>query len=156
MAHQILPSVFPSNAFQSPFFRSLHDEIDRTLERFNIGSMANSANGDLMPALDVSETDDTVVITAEIPGIKEGDLDVSVTGDVLLLKGQKTKEVEETKADYHLVGRQFGSFRRQIPLGFTPPKDGVNASFEDGVLNLTIKKPEEVAANTQRIKIEKK
>jgi HSP20 family molecular chaperone IbpA len=66
MAHQILPSVFPSNAFQSPFFRSLHDEIDRTLERFNIGSMANSANGDLMPALDVSETDDTGVITAAL------------------------------------------------------------------------------------------
>ena len=156
MARQTLPSVFPSNAFQSPFFRSLHDEIDRTLERFNIGSMGNSATGGLMPALDVSETDDTVVITAEIPGIKESDLDVSVTGDVLLLKGQKTKEVEETKADYHLVERQFGSFRRQIPLGFTPPKDGVNAVFEDGVLNLTIKKPEEVAANTQRIKIEKK
>ena len=109
-----------------------------------------------MPALDVSETDDTFVITAEIPGIKESDLDVSVTGDVLLLKGQKTKEVEETKADYHLVERQFGSFRRQIPLGFTPPKDGVNAMFEDGVLNLTIKKPDEVAANTQKINIEKK
>lgn len=109
-----------------------------------------------MPALDISETDEAVVITAEIPGVKEDDLDVSVTGDVLLLKGEKTKEVEETKADYHLIERRFGSFRRQIPLGFTPPKDGVDASFENGVLNLTINKPDEVAASTQKIKIEKK
>jgi HSP20 family protein len=152
MAQDTRPFVFATKPLQSPFFRSLHDEIDRTLERFNIGT----TNGELMPALDISETDEAVVITAEIPVVKEDDLDVSVTGDVLLLKGEKTKEVEETKADYHLIERRFGSFRRQIPLGFTPPKDGVDASFENGVLNLTINKPDEVAASTQKIKIEKK
>jgi HSP20 family protein len=152
MAQDTRPFVFATKPLQSPFFRSLHDEIDRTLERFNSGT----TNGELMPALDISETDEAVVITAEIPGVKEDDLDVSVTGDVLLLKGEKTKEVEETKADYHLIERRFGSFRRQIPLGFTPPKDGVDASFENGVLNLTINKPDEVAASTQKIKIEKK
>ncbi|TMM51195.1 Hsp20/alpha crystallin family protein [Sulfitobacter sabulilitoris] len=155
MNRQLLPSSFASKAFQHPFFRSLHDEIDRAFDRFTEGSMLDTPliKADVTPALDVSETDDAIEITAEIPGVKESDLDVSVTGNTLVLKGEKSTESERSEKNYHLIERQYGSFRRQVPLGFAPDDKDIKATFADGVLTLNIKKPAEIAATTKKIKI---
>lgn len=158
MNKQLLPSSFANKAFQHPFFRSLHDEIDRAFDRFQEGSLLEMPlmKADVMPALDVAETDEAIEITAEIPGVKESDLDVTVTGEMLVLKGEKSSETERSEKNYHLVERQYGSFRRQIPLGFAPSDDAVDAKFADGVLTLTIKKPAEAASSTKKIKISSK
>ncbi len=109
----------------------------------------------MMPALDIVETDEAIEITAEIPGVKESDLDVSIANDVLTLKGEKSSDHEEKEDTDHLVERRYGNLRRSIPLGFTPHEDAVVAKFADGVLKLRIAKPAEAKASVRKIKIDK-
>ncbi|WP_299692122.1 Hsp20/alpha crystallin family protein [uncultured Tateyamaria sp.] len=135
--------------------------MNRLLDQFKVGfpmqneDGASSFAGPSFPAIDVVETDDTVKVTAEVPGVKEDDLDVTVSGETLILKGEKSADHEEKEGGYHLIERRYGSFRRQIPLGFAPEEGAVTADFADGVLTLSIAKPETVQAAVQKIDIKK-
>jgi HSP20 family protein len=142
-----------------PFFRSMQREMNQFLDRFRGQSFATPAEffdavtGPMFPAIDVVETEEAMVITAEVPGVKEEDLDVSIQNSTLVLKGEKSSDREEKEQDYHLVERRYGSFRRQVPLGFTPAEDAVTATFADGVLKLTIAKPEEARQPVRKVEI---
>lgn len=146
---------------QAPFFQSMQREMSHFLDRFRAHPMSSPAdffealNAPAFPALDIAETDDAMEITAEVPGVEEDDLDISIANDVLTLKGEKSSGHEEKEQDYHLVERRYGSFRRQLPLGFTPKDGAVDASFKNGVLKLKIAKPEESKEAVQKIKISK-
>ncbi len=160
MKQRTLPTrIEPTEVRQ--FFRSLQDEVERVFDRFGGGlalsprDLWGSSENGMMPALDIAETDSAIEISAEIPGVKEKDLDVSITDGVLTLKGEKSSDHEEKAENYHLVERRYGSFRRSISLGFTPEDDKVKASFADGVLKLHIEKPEGATSKTRRIKISK-
>lgn len=107
------------------------------------------------PAIDVVETEDTVDISAEVPGVKEDDLDVSISGQVLVIKGEKSAEHESKEDNYHLIERRYGNFRRQVPLGFSPEDGAIDTQFSDGVLKLHISKPVMDKADVQRIDIRK-
>ncbi|MDI3338068.1 Hsp20/alpha crystallin family protein [Defluviimonas aestuarii] len=160
MKQRTLPSRVEAT-HGNPFFRSLHDEVERVFDRFGSGFPISArdfwerSEDSLMPALDVAETDTSIDISAEIPGVAENDIDVSITDGVLTLKGEKSSDHEEKEENYHLVERRYGSFRRSISLGFTPDDDKVQASFKDGVLKLHIEKPEGSASKTRKIKIGK-
>lgn len=162
MLRQDLPAFFKDETSQLPFFQNFQKEMEHVLDRFRsppattLAEMLASANGQLIPALDIAETDDEIEISAEIPGVTENELDVSVSGGVLTLKGEKNSHHEESEKDYHLVERRYGSFRRQIPLGFTPDNGAVEANFSDGILRLKIKKPADAKAAVQKIEISKK
>lgn len=108
-----------------------------------------------VPAVDIAETDEGLEISAEVPGVSEEELDVTIVGDVLVLKGEKNENVDEKKRDYHLVERRYGSFRRSIPLGFVPEKEAVTAAFSDGVLKLKIARPVDAESGVQRVSIAK-
>ena len=144
-----------------PMFQSFQREMNQLLDRFRSplapsNSEAFSAfTGPAFPAMDIAQTDGALEITAEMPGVKEEDLDVSINGDVLILKGEKSAEREEKEADYQLVERRYGSFRRQIPLGFVPEDGSVDAKFADGVLKLTIAQPKDAASQVQKVTIKK-
>jgi len=161
MSRKELPAFFPDDTSQMPFFQNFQREMEHMLDRFRSpppatgADMLASTNGPLIPALDIAETEDAFEITAEIPGVEEDGLDVSVSGGVLTLKGEKNSQHEEKEKDYHLVERRYGSFRRQVPLGFTPDDGAVAASFADGVLKLTIQKPEAAKASVKKIPIGK-
>jgi HSP20 family protein len=99
---------------------------------------------DWMPAVDVFEKEDRFVIKAELPGMKEDDIDVSVVGDTLSIKGEKKTETEVKKEDYYRSERSYGSFYRSIPLPSNVDADKVEASFEDGVLQVTLPKSAKV------------
>lgn len=152
-------SPAPQPQQTTPFFQSMQREMNEFLDRFR--SRWTPANGEFFeavsapgfPAIDVAETDDAIEITAEIPGVKEDDIDVSITRNMLTLKGEKSSDREEKDKDYHMVERHYGSFRRQVPLGFTPDDGAVDASFVDGVLKLKIAKPAEEKNAVQKIKI---
>ena len=139
----------------SPFFQSFQKEMSDWIDQFRQNRFEPKFNGGLMPAIDMAETDEAVEISAEIPGVAEDDLDVSVTGDALVLKGEKSAAHEEKEKDYVLVERNYGSFRRQIPLGFTPEAGAVKAEFHDGVLTVKIKKPPQAKVGVQKISINK-
>ena len=161
MTNSLLPSVFGDGTKTPPAFQSLHKEIDRVFDEFR-GFFPGfkemepfDADGNIVPKLDVCETDTEVEITAELPGVEEKDLDVTVAGNVLTLKGQKSSKHEKEEKDYKLVERSYGSFARTLPFAFDIDSKDVSAKFADGVLQITIKKPPEVQEKAQKIKISK-
>lgn len=161
MAQNKLPGFFSEDFSAAPMFQNFQREMNQLLERFrnqppgNMTEWMKANPGQILPALDIAETDDAIEVTAEIPGVSEKEIDVSVHGEMLILKGEKSVDREEKEKDFHLVERSRGSFRRQVPLGFVPAKGAVDAKFGDGVLTLTIKKPTEAKATSQKIAIKK-
>lgn len=104
------------------------------------------------PAVDVSETADKVVVKAEVPGIEAKDIDISLSGDVLTIKGEKKSEREEKKENYHLVERSYGSFSRSLRLPAAVKADKIEASYKQGVLTVTCPKKEEVKPKAIEVK----
>ncbi|MFL4471113.1 Hsp20/alpha crystallin family protein [Tateyamaria armeniaca] len=149
------------DAMSHAFFPSFQKEMNRLLDQFRSGfpmlddDARQASSETAFPAIDVVETDDGFGISAEVPGVKEEDLEVSVSGQTLILKGEKSAEHESEQDSFHLVERRYGSFRRQIPLGFTPEEGTVDAEFADGILKLHIAKPAAAKAAVQKIDIKK-
>jgi HSP20 family protein len=98
------------------------------------------------------ETDDDVVVKTAVPGVKSEDIDVSITGDVLIIKGETKAEEKVEKANYVRQERRYGAFSRSLALPSTVVADKVTAEFENGVLTLTLPKAEEVKPKTIKIK----
>jgi HSP20 family protein len=96
--------------------------------------------GEFMPAIDMYEKDNKYIVKAELPGLKEEDVDVSVVGDRLTIKGEKKTESEVEEEDYYRSERSYGSFFRSIDLPQDANADKVEANFENGVLEVSISK----------------
>ncbi len=96
------------------------------------------------PAIEVFEKGDKFVIKAEVPGMKEEDVDVSVVGDTLTIRGEKKAESEVNEEDYYCCERSYGSFFRSISLPSTVDAKKIEASYDDGVLEVTLPKAAEV------------
>jgi len=161
MKRSLLPSIFKNDKDDSWPFTSLQKEIDRVFDDFK-GVMPRFESstfpfqeGKLAPKVNVSETEDAIEITAELPGVKEEDMDLTVSSNVITIKGEKSASKEEEKKNYHLVERSYGSFARSIPLPFEINADDAIASFKDGVLTVTVKKPPEAVKETKKIKVTK-
>ena len=90
-----------------------------------------------MPSIDVRETNTDLAVEAELPGMDEKDVSVTLSNGVLTLKGEKKSEREEKKEDYHLMERSYGSFQRSFRLGDTIDPDKVTAAFDKGVLKVS-------------------
>ena len=123
----------------------LQNAVDRLFESELASTMPlwrQSATAWMLP-LDVIETEDEFIIKASIPGINPDELDISITDNVLTIKGEiKVEEAEDVR--YHLRERRFGMFQRSISLPVPVNSDKVEAVYENGVLTLHIPKAEEV------------
>ncbi|MEJ2673451.1 MAG: Hsp20/alpha crystallin family protein [Deltaproteobacteria bacterium] len=104
------------------------------------------------PAVDIKETDTEIVVKAEVPGIDANDINISVTGEVLTIKGEKKSEREEKEENYHLVERSYGSFSRSLALPAAVDLDKIEAKYAKGVLTVTCPKKEEVKPKAIEIK----
>jgi HSP20 family protein len=107
------------------------------------------------PSVDVRETPTEFVVEAELPGMEEKDINVTLNNGVLTLKGEKKSEREEKKENYHLMERSYGSFQRTLQLGDTIDPDKVKAAFDKGVLKITLPKRPEAVKAEKRIPISK-
>jgi HSP20 family protein len=96
--------------------------------------------GDWTPKVDVSETKDAVMVKAEIPGVEPADIAVSLQGDLLTLKGEKTLEKEEKDEEFHRMERRYGAFLRTVRLPAMVDATQVTAAFKSGVLTVTLPK----------------
>lgn len=105
-----------------------------------------------VPAVDMYETRDELVVTAELPGVNEKEITLSLTGDVLTLKGERTRTAEVKEEEYRRTERYFGKFERNIPLPMPVQADKVKATYRDGLLEARLPKAEEV--KPKEIKIE--
>jgi HSP20 family protein len=94
-----------------------------------------------------------VVITAELPGLDSKDFDVTLSGDVLTIKGEKKDEREEKNGDMQYLERRFGSFSRSVRLPFEAADEKVDAKYEKGVLTVRVPKPAELAKAARRIEV---
>lgn len=132
---------------------SLRNEMNRLFEQAfeggSLGPWQSSTNWGL--ALDVAENDDAFVVTASVPGMKPDDLDITITNNVLTIKGEYKSDETIEEEQYHLRERRYGSFGRSISLPVTVDADAVDAQYEDGVLTLTVPKMEE--AKPRRIAV---
>ncbi len=104
------------------------------------------------PAVDMFQTDDEVVVRASLPGIKPGDVQISVTGEVLTIKGETKENTDHKEKSYHLREQRFGSFERSVSLPTAVVSDKAKAEFEDGILTITLPKAEEVKPRTITVK----
>jgi len=92
------------------------------------------------PAIEVFEKEDKFVVMAELPGMKEEDIDVSVVGDTLTIKGEKKAETEVKEEDYYCCERSYGSFFRSVALPSTVDAQKIEASYANGVLEISLPK----------------
>ena len=107
------------------------------------------------PSLEVSDSDTELRLCAELPGLTEQDIDVSVTGDVLTITGEKKESREQEEKGVLISERRYGSFRRQIPLPAEIDRQAITAQFKNGILDVTLAKDENVPARSRKIEIGK-
>ena len=131
---------------------SLRDAMDRLFQESIVrprGLIESVADG---LAVDVYENKDDVVVKASVPGVQPEDIDLSVTGDVLTIKGEIKQEENVEKENYVRRERRYGTFSRSLQLPTAVNVDKATAEFENGVLKLTLPKSEEVKPKTIEIK----
>jgi len=104
------------------------------------------------PLVDVHETKDSILLQVELPGVKQEDIQVSIEGDTLTLKGERKRETEVKEDQYHRVERSYGRFERSILLPSVVDSGRVKATYRDGVLGIQLPKKEE--AKPKEIKVE--
>ena len=149
-----LPSLWGDK--DSDPFDALRKSIDETFHDWGKG-LATSDKSSFSVSSNVSETDKEICITADLPGVEEKDIDVSISGDRITIKGERKSEQEEKKEDdgreFHRVERSYGSFQRSMSLPFKIDSDNVTADFKNGVLTVNIPKPPEEIQNTKKIEV---
>ena len=107
------------------------------------------------PRMNIEDTGNEIRVTAELPGVSEDDVQITLDDDMLIIAGEKRDEREVDERDVRLVERVFGQFRRAIQLPFSPNPDQVDASFRDGVLTITVPKNAEQRSKQQRIQVKR-
>ncbi len=120
-------------------------EIDRLMDQFFGGGPleGSSWRAEWTPMLDVSESADKVHVKAELPGVDPKDIDISLNGRLLTLRGEKRDEHEEKNENVYRVERRYGAFARSVELPADVNAERVEANYRDGVLNITLPKTEE-------------
>jgi len=107
------------------------------------------------PKIDVTETDNEIQVTAEMPGIDQNDVEVLLEDQRLIIRGEKKEEREDRDRNYHVRERMHGAFSRSLPLPFSPDPNQVKAEFRNGVMTIVIPKPQEVKQKQRRIEVKK-
>lgn len=136
----------------------LRDEIDRLFDDFGLALPTRSLfdfapRFPLRPAMDLTETEKGYELSIELPGLEEKDIEIEYADGVLTVSGEKREETEKKEGGILLSERRYGSFRRQLTLPTDVDPDKIEAKFSEGVLKLDMKKDEEAASRTKKIKI---
>lgn len=150
-------------------WQAFRTEMDRLFDRFSGGFVGfpsmrrlfdaeplwrdDTSAAMSLPAVDVTEDDKSFKITAELPGMTEKNIDVTVNGDLVVLKGEKQQEREEKGKNRYLAERSYGSFQRSFYLPDGVARDKIVAEFKDGVLTVTLPKTAEAQAQQKKIEV---
>jgi HSP20 family protein len=148
--------LIPKTRGNGPELERLQTRMNRLIDEFFTGGvwpLAETA-ADWAPVLDLAETANEVVVKTEIPGMDAKDIDVSIAGDVLTVKGEKKVDREEKGKTWHRMERAYGTFQRMVELPCAVEADKIRAKYENGVLVINVPKREE--ARTKPIKIDVK
>jgi HSP20 family protein len=135
---------------------SIQDEMNQMFERVfgrrGSGGRETALTGaSWAPAVDIAEQENAYLVTAEVPGVKPEDLEVTLEDGLLTIQGERRTEEESNDRQYHRVERRFGSFRRSITLPSQVDANRIEASYADGVLQVTVPKAE--SAKPKKIEV---
>jgi HSP20 family protein len=156
--HELLPirhrGSLMRREWESPI-ESLHDEIEDLFSRFFWPTEIEPYRGErtFVPRVNVSEDDKEVLVTADVPGLDEKDLEVTITKDSLTIKGEKKEETEEKNKNYYRMERSYGSFQRVIPLTAEIDETRAKAKFKNGVLKVTLPKIATAKGTAKKIEV---
>ncbi|HEY9227883.1 MAG TPA: Hsp20/alpha crystallin family protein [Gemmatimonadaceae bacterium] len=147
--------IFPSFG-PLPTFEELENRMRKMVE----GSFLAPAESELfaqpmgfLPATDIVETDDLVVLAIELPGLEKKDLDINVEDGVLSVRGEKLEEKKQEDKKYHLLERTYGSFQRSFMLPRSVDSEKISAEFQQGVLKILLPKTAEAKVKGRKIEI---
>ncbi|HVU31014.1 MAG TPA: Hsp20/alpha crystallin family protein [Sphingomicrobium sp.] len=147
--------------FRSPRTTALPSLLDpfRLMDSL-LSDVAGTRGGDggellAQPRMNIEDKGNEVRVTAELPGISENDVEVTLDDDMLIIAGEKRQEQEVNEGDMRLVERAFGRFRRAIQLPFAPDPDRVEAEFKDGLLTITVPKSAEQQSRQRHIELKR-
>lgn len=133
-------------------FAQLQSEIDRLFEQFSRNvHVPFFSSADLVPSIDISETDKQIEVTAELPGLEPKDVEINLADNVLTIRGEKRAEKEEKDKNRRVVERSYGSFSRAVTLPVGVDAKDIKATIANGVLTVSIAKP--APAVTKKIEI---
>jgi HSP20 family protein len=122
---------------------SLQSEVNRVFDAFFGGSGRNAGARRWIPAMDLVETEDHLILRADLPGLRREDVNLEIKDGVLTVSGERKAESEDRSEGYYRVERAFGTFSRSLSLPDGIDAEAVDADFTDGVLEVRIPKPEE-------------
>jgi len=122
---------------------SLRADMDRLFSSL-FGGAYEEREGMWAPIVDIEEDNDSIMVKAEIPGMKKEDIKVSVQSNILTITGERNRESETKSKTFHRVERSYGKFSRMITLPTDVDSDKVKANYKDGILSITLPKPEAV------------
>lgn len=140
----------------NPVF-SLQRDVNRVFEDFwrrfdqPFGAFGRGDTGG--PRTDIAETENTLEVSVELPGIDQKEIEVSLTDNALTIRGENKVEREESRKGYHLSERSHGSFYRSIPLPSGVDRDKANAAFKNGVLTVMLPKTQEALSGVKKIEV---
>jgi len=135
---------------------SMRRDLERTWSRITgLLHPAKPLVGEWLPSVELSETKDNLIIKAELPSLKEKDIEVTLSGNILTIKGEKKQENKEDKEKehYHYSETYYGSFQRSFRLPTYVKADDIDAHFDNGVLKITLPKTEEAKEKEIKIKV---
>lgn len=137
-------------------FALLRQEMNTLFDNFSRGFEMEPFTGRFgafSPSVDVRENDKEIKVSAELPGMDDKDIDVSLTKDALTIKGEKKEEKEDKGKDYYRIERSYGSFSRTIPLPTEIDIDKVKAEFKKGVLTVILPKSAQAIKEMKKIPV---
>ncbi len=135
-------------------FMQLQRELGRVVEDVFRGAPGFRTALGYVPSLDVRETNQGLELTAELPGVSENDIELSLDNDVLTIRGEKREERQSDQRGLHMQERSYGSFQRSLRLPYAPDPGSVTANFDKGVLHVMLPRPQQGETRTNRIQIQ--
>ncbi len=150
----LLPRRFTEGADWTP--ARLRTEFDDLMSRFFRGGGEGGLleRGAFTPATDIVETPEEIQVKTEIPGMNPEDMDISLTGDMLTLKGEKKEEKEKEEENFIQRESYYGSFQRRVPLPEYADRDKVSADYKNGVLTVHVGKTKEARSKSVKVDVE--
>ena len=146
----------PYGNMLDPFrdFSDIQSEVNKLFDSF-VGRPSHTGGGERIwvPGVDMHETQDLLVVTMDLPGLNEKDISLSITGDMLVLRGERRANAEVTQDSYYRGERWAGKFERTLPLPIPVQADKVKASYRDGVLTISMPKVEEIKPKEIKIDV---
>ena len=138
---RFLPARRNTELWNRPASLDLFNRFDRWFDDFDMPTLFGEERT-WAPSIDVSETEDSLVVKAEMPGMNKEDIDITLSNGILTLSGEKKEEREDKQENYHVKESRHGSFRRSFRVPADVEADKIEATYTDGVLRLTVPKSE--------------